>query len=144
MKLSWARVVVTVLIAVPAAAQPANITIWTGVYTTQQSERGQKAYGQSCSSCHRDDLSGSDDGAPALRGPVFIERWKDRPLSEMYFVLSESMPQDTPGSLSGKEYADIISFMLSRNDVPAGASELSSDMETLKRIVFTEKPRRPR
>lgn len=125
-----------------AALQATTITIWNGVYTPQQSERGQKAYSQSCSSCHRDDLSGSDDGAPALRGAVFVERWKDRPLSEMFFVLRESMPQNTPGSLSGKEYADILAFMLNRNDVPAGHAELSSDMEMLKRIVFTEKPPR--
>jgi S-disulfanyl-L-cysteine oxidoreductase SoxD len=136
------RVVLCGLVIVPAASQPATPTIWSGVYTAQQSERGQKAYGQSCSSCHRDDLSGSDDGAPALRGQAFVERWKDRPLSEMYFVLAESMPQDAPGSLSGKEYADIIAFLLNRNDVPAGNAELSSDMEMLKRILFTEKPSR--
>ncbi|HEV8348036.1 MAG TPA: cytochrome c [Vicinamibacterales bacterium] len=137
------RVVLCGLVVLPAASQSATITIWSGVYTVRQSERGQKAYGQSCSSCHRDDLSGSDDGAPALRGPVFVERWRDRPLSEMYFVLAESMPQDSPGSLSGKEYADIIAFMLSKNEVPSGESELSPEMEKLKRIVFTEK-RNPR
>jgi|RhiMetdeSRZDD1v2_1073273.scaffolds.fasta_scaffold642050_2 mono/diheme cytochrome c family protein len=135
-----ARVLLCGLVVLPATPQPGHVTIWSGIYTAQQSERGQKAYSQSCSSCHRDDLSGSDDGAPALRGAVFVERWKDRPLSEMFFVLRESMPQDTPGSLSGKEYADIIAFMLNRNDVPAGHAELSSDMEMLKQIRFTEKP----
>jgi len=124
-------------------AQAANATIWTGVYTIQQSERGQKAYSRSCSTCHRDDLSGSDDGAPALRGLVFFERWKDRPLSEMFFVLAETMPQDAPKSLSPAEYADIISFMLSKNDVPAGESELPPDMQRLKLILVTEK-RSPR
>jgi mono/diheme cytochrome c family protein len=127
--LSWILVV---------AAQAA--TIWSGVYTLEQSERGQKAYGRSCGTCHRDDLSGSDDGAPALKGAVFFERWKDRPLSEMYFVIAETMPQDAPGSLSAAEYADIISFLLRRNDAPAGEMALPTDLQKLKRIVVVEKP----
>ena len=121
-------------------AQAANATIWSGVYTSPQSERGEKAYNRSCGTCHREDLSGSDDGAPALRGSVFFERWKDRPLSEMYFVIAETMPQDAPKSLSPAEYADVISFILRRNDAPAGDTELPTDLQKLKRIVIVEKP----
>jgi mono/diheme cytochrome c family protein len=134
--------VVPALVAGGLKAQPANATIWDRVYKTEQADRGAELYDRTCSSCHRSDLSGGDDGAPALRGSPFFLRWKNRSLSELYFVLAETMPQDAPASLSGKEYADIISFILKKNEAPAGENELVPDMERLKPILITEKPYR--
>ena len=131
--------VVFALLAGDLIAQPANATIWDRVYTAEQAARGEDLYNRSCSYCHRSDLSGGDDGAPALRGNPFFLRWKDRSLSDFYFVLAETMPQDAPSSLSRKEYAEIISFILKRNDAAAGDSELVPDEERLKHIVFTAK-----
>ncbi len=131
--------VVFALLAGDIIAQPANATIWDRVYTAEQAARGEDLYNRSCSYCHRSDLSGGDDGAPALRGNPFFLRWKDRSLSDFYFVLAETMPQDAPSSLSRKEYAEIISFILKRNDAAAGDSELVPDEERLKHIVFTAK-----
>ena len=34
------------------------------------------AYAQSCSRCHRNDLSGGET-APPLKGPAFFHRWQD-------------------------------------------------------------------
>jgi mono/diheme cytochrome c family protein len=131
--------VVFALLAGDLIAQPANATIWDRVYTAEQAARGEDLYNRSCSYCHRSDLSGGDDGAPALRGNPFFLRWQDRSLSDFYFVLAETMPQDAPSSLSRKEYAEIISFILKRNDAAAGDSELVPDEERLKHIVFTAK-----
>jgi quinoprotein glucose dehydrogenase len=128
----------------PAAlvmTQPPAKSVWDGVFTKAQADRGKEAYSRACTYCHRDDLSGNEDGAPALRGAVFSERWKDRPLSEFYFVLRETMPQDDPASLTAKAYVDIISFILSGNKMPAGDVELPPDMETLSRITLTPGPR---
>ena len=129
-----------VLFAALVSTQPAK-SVWDGVFTKQQADRGKEAYGRACTSCHRDDLSGNEDGAPALRGAVFSERWKDRPLSEFYFVLRETMPQDEPASLTTQAYVDIISFILSGNNMSAGEGELAPDMESLKQIKFTARPR---
>ena len=131
----FAIAVATLLIA-NARAQGSAATIWDGVYTAQQAERGRDSYTRACSGCHGGDLSGRDDGAPALRGAVFTNRWKDRPLSEMYLVIAETMPEDAPASLKGAEYADIMAFLLKSNDIPAGAAELPSDSAGLKRILF--------
>ena len=128
------------LVAGDLKAQSANATIWDRVYKTAQADRGADLYDRTCSSCHRSDLTGGEDGAPALRGTPFFLRWKNRSLSELYFVLAETMPQDAPASLSGKEYADVISFILKKNDAAAGESELLPDTERLKHILFTEKP----
>jgi cytochrome c5 len=124
-----------------AMTQPPAKSVWDGVFTKQQADRGKEAYSRACTYCHRDDLSGNEDGAPALRGAVFSERWKDRPLSEFYFVLRETMPQDEPASLTAQAYVDIISFILSGNNMSAGEKELPPDMESLKQIKFTLGPR---
>lgn len=121
-------------------AQSVNRTIWDRVYKAEQADRGEGLYDRTCSSCHRSDLSGGDDGAPALRGNPFFLRWKNRSLADFYFVLAETMPQDAPASLSGREYADVISFILKKNDAAPGESELPPDTDRLKRIVVTEKP----
>ena len=128
--------------AVLVITQPPAKSVWDGVFTKQQADRGKEDYGRACTHCHRDDLSGNEDGAPALRGAEFSERWKGRPLSEFYFVLRETMPQDEPASLTAQAYVDIISFILSRNNMAAGEKELPPDTESLKQIKFTAGPRR--
>jgi hypothetical protein len=130
-----------VLFAALVSTQPSAKSVWDGVFTKQQADRGKEAYGRACTHCHRDDLSGNEDGAPALRGAEFSERWKERPLSEFYFVLRETMPQDEPASLTTQVYVDIISFILSGNNMPAGEKELPSDMEALEQIKFMPGPR---
>jgi hypothetical protein len=51
------------------------------------------------------------------------------------------MPQDEPASLTAKAYVDIISFILSGNNISAGVVELPPDMDTLRHIRFTLGPR---
>jgi S-disulfanyl-L-cysteine oxidoreductase SoxD len=138
----WIGLVLAVVLLSAAASRPvaqAKKTVWDGVYTAQQADRGEQIYKRACSYCHRADLSGGDDGAPALRGAPFVGQWKDRPLSEMFFVLRETMPQEDPGSLKAEEYADIIGFLLESNGARAGDAELPADNETLKGIVFTSR-----
>ena len=50
------------------------------------------------------------------------------------------MPQDEPASLTAQAYVDIISFILSGNNMSAGERELPADMESLKQIKFTAGP----
>jgi mono/diheme cytochrome c family protein len=125
-----------VLISLAAFTQSKTQSILDGVFTVEQATRGQRLYAEACTSCHRDDLSGNEDGAPPLRGDAFLGRWRDRWLSEFSFVLTETMPQDAPGSLTPKQYADIISFILKNNGAPAGRMELPEDAESLGRIRF--------
>jgi hypothetical protein len=46
------------------------------------------------------------------------------------------MPKTAPGSLSARDYADLIGYVLSVNGLPAGAAELPAEMERLKEIVI--------
>jgi len=122
--------------------QDARTTVWDGVYTSQQAERGAQIYKKSCGHCHRDDLTGggSEAGAPALKGPIFIFRWNDQPLSEMFLTIGTTMPQNAPDTLTPATVADVISFLLQSNDIPGGRTELEPTIDSLKKIWMIDKP----
>jgi hypothetical protein len=61
-----------------ASAQVGKKTVWDGVYTSEQANRGEETYDARCTGCHRDDLSGGGDGAAVLRGADFFARWNDK------------------------------------------------------------------
>ena len=124
-----------------AAPQDPPRTVWSGVYTEAQAARGQEEYKKTCGHCHRDNLTGggSEAGAPALTGPVFIYRWRDLPLSEMFLEIGTTMPKNKPDSLTPAVVADIMSFLLKASQAPTGSEELPPDIEKLKQIVMTEK-----
>ena len=111
-------------------------TIWDGVYTDAQAERGEDIYGVECASCHLDDMMG-DGIAPALVGSSFFYRWSDLSVGDMYSAIRTTMPQGAPASLSPAGYADIAAFMLQANRVPSGDTELPSSMDDLEAIAIT-------
>ncbi len=112
-------------------------TIWDGVYTDEQAGRGQRTYEQECAACHLDDLMG-DGIAPSLVGSSFFFRWSDLSISDMYTAIRTTMPQGAPASLSPSGYADISAYLLQKNNVPAGDTELPSDTDDLEAIMITE------
>ena len=112
-------------------------TIWDGVYTDEQAQRGMQTYEQECAACHLDDLMG-DGIAPALVGSSFFFRWSDLSVGDMYTAIRTTMPQGAPASLSPSGYADISAYLLQKNNVPAGDNELPSDVDGLEAITITE------
>ena len=50
------------------------------------------------------------------------------------------MPKDSPGSLSAADAADLVSFLLKKNRIPAGDIELPHDASRLNQTLITEKP----
>ena len=124
-------------------AQQPRRTVWDGIYTDDQAARGRELYKQSCGHCHRDDLTGggSEVGAPPLRGPIFFYRWLHQPVAELFLTIGATMPQNKPDSLTPQTVADIVSFLLKENEMPAGPAELPPDLDALKTILVTEKNR---
>ena len=130
-------------------SQGAPATIWDGVYTEAQARRGEEVFKTSCSYCHKDNLAGGffDDGlgrAPALAGKrafdsSLVERWGGMTLADMVGTVAATMPQQRPSSLSVENYVDVVSYILSKNEAPAGATDLSGDVETLSRIIIPNK-----
>ena len=122
-----------VLAAVLVAAQAKTTT--DSVYTAAQAKRGETVYGASCSSCHAPDLSGSGQ-APSLTGNEFNEAWNGQTLADLFDRVQTTMPADAPGTLKPGETADVVAFMLSKDNFPAGDVELPADAAALKEIKF--------
>ena len=135
-----ATAVALVVGALVSAAAQDRTTVWDGVYTEAQAERGRVAYAQSCASCHADDLRGRST-APSLVEESFAFLWEDMSIGDLFERTRARMPSDRPGSLPGATYADILAFIAQKNGYPAGATELPGDLAALKRIRITPKPR---
>ena len=110
--------------------EAAAATIWEGVYTTEQADRGQQIALTNCFECH---------SAREWRGPGLLRLWGGRRLGDLYERIRRTMPQNDPGRLTPEECADIVAYMLSLQDVPTGDGqrELPSDLEVLDAIFFT-------
>jgi len=122
-----------------ASAAPARTSIWDGVYTEAQAERGHTLYMQSCSRCHGADLSGTFE-IPPLVGR-FMPYWSGSGLDALFDYVSTAMPLDHPGALGPAANADIVAFILKSNAIPPGSKELSADR--VKTISFdSAKPKR--
>ena len=111
-------------------------TIWDGVFTKAQADRGRDQYMKSCASCHKADLLG-ESAAPPLAGPEFSQRWTGSTVDDLVTTIRRSMPQDAPDSLGTPAYVDLVSFLLSVNGSPAGEREMPLESGALKQIQFT-------
>ena len=122
------------------AAQSGSTTVWDGVFTEDQAARGRTTYEQACAACHLDDLLG-DGVAPALTGTAFEYRWNTLSVGDMLAMIRATMPPAAPASLNTQAYADIVSYVLHSNGLPAGRRELPPDEALLNEIiVLTEQP----
>jgi S-disulfanyl-L-cysteine oxidoreductase SoxD len=117
------------------AQEPASTShsVWDGVFTKGQSTRGAALYAQRCERCHGPSLEGVDE-APALAGPNFLSDWNGLTVGDLFNRIHTTMPADAAGSLSSEVTADILSYVLSSNNFPAGTTELPHQPEILTQI----------
>jgi len=116
-------------------------SVWDGVYTKEQSRRGEVLYTANCSSCHAADLSGNDEAAP-LTGAAFLSNWDGLTVGDLSERVRISMPPNKTGKLSRQEIIDILSYVLSVNSFPTGNAELDSKLEVQKQIrIDATKPK---
>jgi mono/diheme cytochrome c family protein len=108
-------------------------SVWDGVFTEEQANRGRALYGQECSGCHGDSLTGADE-VPALSGGVFLSNWDGLTVGDLFERIRISMPANSPGKLNRDKIADILSYLLAFNHFPAGKTELERQTEVLKQI----------
>jgi cytochrome c5 len=133
--------------AVGSAAKPAaqaqqavdRRSVWDGVYTAQQAERGQAQYGYSCGRCHQQELQGdSSRDIPPLNDEAFLKYWNGRSVKELFDLTAKTMPADSPASLRAASYLDVLAYIFQMNQFPSGGDEL--DPERLDRIVIEKVP----
>jgi len=113
-------------------------SVWDGVYTKDQAQRGQTAYRENCAKCHGENLAGGEAG-PTLTGEEFLRSWNGKTAGDLLGLIRKTMPSEDPGSLSTREYSDIVAFLFSANDFPAGARELDRDISALNEIRIEAK-----
>ena len=120
-----------------AAPADVQLTVWDGVYSEGQAERGEVQYTASCAACHATDLRG-DNTSPSLVGQSFAFLWGGSTLGELFGRIQQLMPTDRPNSLSAQTYRDILAFILRNNSYPSGDKELEADH--LDQILITANP----
>lgn len=114
-------------------------TVFAGVYTQEQADRGQEVYEESCADgCHLKTLAGNGP-AVGLVGNAFLSRWHGLTVADLYARIRDTMPVDNPAGLSTDDYLAVTSYLLAANNFPAGAEALgmSDDLSKVS-IVETE------
>ncbi|HTJ65028.1 MAG TPA: cytochrome c [Alphaproteobacteria bacterium] len=115
---------------------PAGKTAGDGIFTTDQSKRGEAIYNANCAMCHQPDLGGKEP-VPELAGDKFLSHWLNHPVAELFTRVSTTMPQGKPGSLTHQQYIDVIAFLIDANGFKSGTTELKPDDEALKTITIS-------
>jgi mono/diheme cytochrome c family protein len=108
-------------------------SVWDGVFTNEQAERGAAAYKTACSECHGNDLAG-DGFAPALTGSDFMGNWNELSAGDLFERIRISMPPSGPSTVTPAQKADIVAHLFNVNKFPAGTTELEPSTEALKTI----------
>ena len=116
-------------VTVSLAAQ-AQTSVKAGVYTSAQADRGQALFRSKCASCHAPNRFTDD---------FFYTSFAGKPLWEMFDVISDSMPEDNPGSMKKEEYADVIAYLLQLNRFPTGDAELQPGASAMGAIKVEKK-----
>lgn len=135
MRLAFALVVAaTAATALPAAAsaqEPDTRSTLDGVFTAEQADEGRAAYEKNCTACH---------AAGYFTASTFQRSWSDRALYWLFKQIRTTMPEDNPGSLDRRDVADILAYILSLNDYPAGDLPLPHEDDPLRLIVLEAMP----
>jgi mono/diheme cytochrome c family protein len=125
--------------AIPGFGQKKK-TVWDGVYSEAQADRGLETFKSQCAACHGESMQGGG-GAPAAAGAEFVFSWNNKSTGELLDYLKMNMPPGQAGSLSDQRYTDIIAAIFKTSEFPAGNAELPADAKALAEIQITrEKP----
>ena len=148
-------VVFALTCSVASARQGSRRSVWSGVYTEAQAERGKQEYQKTCIRCHAASLDGVQDAnllgdfAPrfSLRGADFMERWREDTAQSLFDLIKKGMPpRNEPKAppivdLSDDAYLALTAYILQGNGFPAGDSELNVNFLRNIRIQERSGPR---
>ena len=110
-------------------------TVWDGVYTDAQANRGAVLFDKECAQCHGP--SGEGGGmAPSLVGPAFAANYDGQTVGDLFERNRVTMPVGKEGQLGGTQSADVTAFMLQFNKFPSGITELPTQSMLLRQIKF--------
>lgn len=96
-----------------------------GVFTVAQADRGADLFDLTCGDCH---------ASSEFSDEIFIETWGERSAYSFYRNISQTMPDDNPGSLEDQVYFDVVAYVLKINGHEAGSNELNRDTPNLRDV----------
>ena len=129
-------VVVAIALAAATSLAQNGTSVWTGVYTKAQAERGAELYADTCAACHGNDLEGIER-APALAGGTFGQRWDGATLKKLFERVQDMPPGDPAKRLTDQRCVDVLAFLLRENGMPAGTAAMDADTTALAGITFS-------
>lgn len=112
------------------AQQPRSVT--DGVYSAAQAQRGAGLYKAQCVSCHGETLQGGV--GPMLAGNVFVSAWAGRSLADLADKIQNTMPLQSPGTLSRAQAVDLTAYLLQASTLKPGQADLAATV--LAQIAF--------
>jgi mono/diheme cytochrome c family protein len=114
-------------------AQGAMRSIWDGVYTSAQADKGKALFGDNCAKCHGGTLDGNDE-IPALKGSHFMADWESQTVADLINRVHTTMPMDDPGKLNTESATSVVAYLLQQNQMPAGNTALNELTSSHARI----------
>jgi len=139
-KLIGLAAVTLVLSTAALKAQTPTRNVWDGVFTADQAAQGKVVFEAKCATCHGSELTGVEM-APPLSGGTFLANWTGVSVGDLFVRIHLTMPANDPGVLNNAETAQVLSYILSYNKIPAGTTPLPTEDAALSAIAITaEKP----
>jgi mono/diheme cytochrome c family protein len=109
-----------------------------GSFTDAQATRGAALYQGRCAECHGEEAQGDGNGiTPPLAGLEFRSNWGGLPLSNLLDRIRQESQQSSGPSFTRPQQADILAFLLSRNGIAAGETELPADPAALSTVLLS-------
>jgi S-disulfanyl-L-cysteine oxidoreductase SoxD len=132
---AWACVTA---VAVAQTVKP--VSVWSGVYSAAQNKRGAEMHTDVCAMCHGPRLNGAGSPemppSPAIAGTSFVRKWSGRTVAALFLYVRQTMPPDSPGTLTDQQALDAIAHIFAVSKMPAGDRELPLDLKALANIVI--------
>ena len=130
-----AAAMTTGALVVNAAAQDKGYkTIWDGIYTTEQADRGRSVYLRGCMGCHGrnlDETPGEGQQGIALKGDAFIDRWREDSLEFFFNYVKNHVPRGSEGQVrqvTADQRRDLVAFLLRENGAKPGTTPVSAEV----------------
>ena len=94
-------------------------------FSAEQADQGRSVFRSSCTECHN---------SAEFRDRQFKFKWRRRTAGDLYELVATSMPEDSPGSLEGGQYAALVAYILRLNGFEEGTGTLPADADALEAI----------
>jgi S-disulfanyl-L-cysteine oxidoreductase SoxD len=143
---SWATILSSAALVVSQTAlsasggaptQGGGLSVWDGVYTSAQADRGRAVYASHCSRCHGEAAAASRENP--LSGERFADHWEARTLADLFRRIVAMPPGPSAAEVDTADKRDALAYVLRQNGFPEGSAELPADDEGLAAIRITGK-----